>query len=327
MRVAHVATSYPAHPDDPSGHFVRADALGDARAGHDVHVLAPLPYAGDLGISAHALGGRALFAWPGAVARGRERPTRWLAAPRVMARGARALREVAPDVVVSHWALPSAWPIAAARGPAVRRIVSHGGDVRLLLGLPSPLRVALVRRLLDGLAEWRFVARALEDALREALPPSTREALERVSLVRPPVVDVSEAPPARGEGHLVVVGRLVRSKRVDVAIDAARRAQVPLVVVGDGPDEAALRRRAEGADVTFAGRVGRRDALAWVRGARALLHPSELDAAPTAVLEARALGVRVLAADVGDVGAWASRDPGISIVPRDARLIADAIGA
>lgn len=327
MRIAHVATSYPRDRDDPSGHFVRAEALADARDGHDVHVVAPLPLVGDAGVSAHAFFGERLFAWPGAVARGRARPVRWLAAPAAVARGAAALARLAPDAIVSHWAVPCAWPMTLACGRAERRVVSHGGDVRLLLALPRAARGALVSRLVVGLREWRFVARSLRAALLDALPGSLRDDVERVSTVRAPRVDVTDAPAPRGGRYAVLVGRLVPSKRADLAIDAARRAAVPLVIVGDGPDDAALRRRARGADVTFTGRVGRRDALAWIRGARALLHPSEVDAAPTAVLEARALGVPVVAADVGDVAEWAGVDPGISLARRDAGALADALGA
>ena len=64
-RVVVIATSYPVDPDDPAGHFVRAEALSLARAGADVHVIAPSPYAGDPGVNAHAAGGTSLFAQAG----------------------------------------------------------------------------------------------------------------------------------------------------------------------------------------------------------------------------------------------------------------------
>jgi glycosyltransferase involved in cell wall biosynthesis len=50
------------------------------------------------------------------------------------------------------------------------------------------------------------------------------------------------------------VGRLDRAKRVDLLIDAARRARLPVVVAGDGPDRARLEALANGS-VRFAGRV------------------------------------------------------------------------
>ena len=79
MRIVVVTTSYPRTDDDPAGHFVRSAARGLARAGHEVHVIAP---GGSLldpprlrgGVVVHRAGGGALFAWPGAIARAREAP-------------------------------------------------------------------------------------------------------------------------------------------------------------------------------------------------------------------------------------------------------------
>ena len=58
MRIAVITTSYPAHEGDPSGHFVRAEVVALACAGHDVHVVAP---AGDAGAIVHDEG---VCAWP-----------------------------------------------------------------------------------------------------------------------------------------------------------------------------------------------------------------------------------------------------------------------
>jgi glycosyltransferase involved in cell wall biosynthesis len=50
------------------------------------------------------------------------------------------------------------------------------------------------------------------------------------------------------------VGRLDRAKRIDLLIEAAKRASVPVVVAGDGPDRERLESLANGT-VRFAGRV------------------------------------------------------------------------
>jgi glycosyltransferase involved in cell wall biosynthesis len=50
------------------------------------------------------------------------------------------------------------------------------------------------------------------------------------------------------------VGRLDRAKRVDLLLEAAKRAAVPVVVAGDGPDRERLESLADGT-VRFAGRV------------------------------------------------------------------------
>jgi glycosyltransferase involved in cell wall biosynthesis len=126
----------------------------------------------------------------------------------------------------------------------------------------------------------------------------------------------------------------VRFKRVDLAIEAAaalehagRRAVV--VVVGDGPDRARLERCASssGARIRFVGAVPRTEALAWIAASDALVHASAAEAAPSAIREARALGVPVVATASGDVADWARDDGGIAIAAPSARAIAEAIAS
>ena len=100
-------------------------------------------------------------------------------------------------------------------------------------------------------------------------------------------------------------------------------------MVGDGPARAALARQAEeggGTAATFVGALPRREALAWVAAAGVLLHPSAVEAAPTVVREARALGVPVVACDAGDIAAWARDDAGIRVAEASAEGLAQALG-
>jgi glycosyltransferase involved in cell wall biosynthesis len=133
---------------------------------------------------------------------------------------------------------------------------------------------------------------------------------------------------APGERLAVSACRLIAPKRVDLAIAAARAASptVRLVVVGDGPERPALERLAALPDVRLTGALPRREALAWIAAADVLLHPSSVEAAPTAVREARALGVPVIACDAGDVAAWAADDPGIVIAEPGVDAIVAALG-
>jgi glycosyltransferase involved in cell wall biosynthesis len=93
----------------------------------------------------------------------------------------------------------------------------------------------------------------------------------------------------------------VEEKGFDTAIAAARTARVPLVVAGEGPDEARLRTLAAGADeVRFTGRLGAGE-LAQVRSrAAVVLVPSRWEEpCPYAALDALAAGVPVLASRLG----------------------------
>lgn len=344
MRIVVVTTSFPRSEDDPSGHFVRSSAEALGKAGHEVHVIAPggtlldpPRRLGDLWV--HRAGGGSLFAWPGAVARAREAPWRLFAAGPfalgVMAR----LRAIGPvDHAVAHWMVPSGFPLLM-RTRSSLEVFAHGADVRALLRLPAPMREAIVGALLERASRITFAARSLEESLRRALPPELAAVLVRVSHVEPPPIEVPDVTDraralreslglAREERLVVVVGRLVASKRVDLALEAAalvKEAPLRVVIVGDGPERAGLEQRAGslGVRATFEGALPRREALAWIAAADVLLHPSAIEAAPTVIREARALDAHVVACDVGDVSAWADDDPGIAVAdPTEAALAA-----
>ncbi|WP_437652199.1 glycosyltransferase family 4 protein [Sorangium sp. So ce1182] len=367
MRAVVVTTSYPVSDEDPSGHFVRSSAQALARSGAEVHVIAAGgsvldPPSQDGGLVVHRAGGGALFAWPGAVARARESPRRLLSAGPFALSVLARLREIGPvDRAVAHWIVPCAWPLllAAPRAwplllaaPRARlEVRAHGADVRLLLGAPRAARAAVVGALLRRDARFVFAARALLDVLAGALAPEQARALVDASRVEPPAFDLPPvAERARalrgalaqrpGERLAVVACRLIPTKRVELAIEAARAAGpgLLLVVIGDGPERAALERRAGCGDgaaasagdavcgaVRFTGALPRREALAWVAAADVLLHPSSHEAAPTVIREARALGVPVIACDAGDVVAWAKDDGGILVAEGTAASLAAAL--
>jgi len=293
VRIAVVSTSYPASEGDPSGHFVRSEVRALERAGHEVRVVAP------------TAGGA--FGWPGVAARVRARPWTALSAAAWLAQAQRALATEPFDRALCHWVVPSVFPIAwTARAPIEG--VSHGGDVRLLTRLPSPLRAALAGRIAARVDRWRFVSRSLLDELCASLPTRTAGAVRRVAMIAASPIELPDdgasrarhATELRGDGAaplFVTVGRLVAGKRVDRAIDhvAARGEGARLVIVGDGPERARLEKhaRARGLNARFVGAVPRDEALAWIAAADALVHASEAEGLSTVVREAALLGVRV----------------------------------
>ena len=304
MRIALVTTSYPLGDlasdlalgdDDPAGHFVRAETRALRREGHIVTVIAP------------TVTPQGAFGWPGVAARVRERPLRLLDAARWVAWARRELRRMGPfQRIVAHWAVPSAVPIALGAPPSSElEVVSHGGDVRLLAALPGPARTAVVRCIALRATSWRFVSNALLASLVGRLARPDAEHVMRVARVRPPDIDLYDAgadvrarrDALAGLPFSVVVARLVASKRVERAIEQVARglAPQPLVVVGDGPERGRLEKlaRARAVDARFVGKVGRRDALAWIGAADVLLHASHAEGLSTVVREATALGTRV----------------------------------
>jgi glycosyltransferase involved in cell wall biosynthesis len=122
-----------------------------------------------------------------------------------------------------------------------------------------------------------------------------RAAYSRGAEVVYPPVDTSYWTPRPGvDGdYFLVAGRLVAYKRAEQAILAAQLARVRLVVAGDGPELARLKRIA-GAETEF---VIAPDSVALrelYRGARALVVPGVEDFGMTMV-EAQACGVPVIA--------------------------------
>ncbi len=306
-----VTTSYPAELADPSGHFVRAEALRLAARGARVSVFAPAVRSGGRaavaaffdGIDRVPIPGGDAFGWPGVAARLREAPLRVLGALRWTRAAEDALRHAGPfDRVIAHWAVPSAWPVAR-RAPGTLEVLSHGGDVRLLVALPTAARERMVAAITARCASWRFVSEPLLSSLLGALPrplAARVEGVARVEACRIDVPDVRE--PARALraslGRFgVSVARLVPSKGVDRVIAHVARHDGGrlLVVVGDGTERRSLERLAARHRVRarFVGTRPREDALAYLAASEELLFASQVEGCSTVLREAAALGVRV----------------------------------
>ena len=130
---------------------------------------------------------------------------------------------------------------------------------------------------------------------------------------------------------LAVVGILLPLKRVDVAIEALRRlpaellARTTLLVIGDGPERAALEDLARGLPVLF---LGQRDDVPSLLSevADILLMPSEKDAFPTVLLEAAAARLPRIGADAGGTPeAITDSVDGVLVPPGDPEALARAI--
>lgn len=322
-----VTTSYPEHAGDAQGHFVAAE-VKQLCATSRVAVLAPGHGRPSLfGESVVGLGGGAAFGFPGALERLRRAPHTALSAMSFVARAAVWLRRRPPPRrLLAHFLLPCGVPIAARAIESTWRteleVVVHGSDARLFARLPAGQSWIGAELCRTG-ARLRFVSTELQELVLGSLPAGQSAILRARSRVEPCAFDVSAAPTraqARARLNLdrdgkiaVIVARLVRGKRVDVALAACQRLpNLQTIVVGDGPERARLARRFPA--TRFVGHVDRPLALAYVAAADALVSASLNEGAPSVVREARALGTPVVCLEAGDLRKWAESDPGIHVV-------------
>jgi len=169
----------------------------------------------------------------------------------------------------------------------------------------------LYRPMLQRLARWdaatasrvgRFVANSQYVAGR-----IRRYYNREATIVYPPVNTIFYHPDSTPSGqHFLMVSALVPYKRIDVAIEACRRAGATLRIAGDGPDRHRLETIANG-QVEFLGRLSDEQIRDEYRRALAVLLPGEEDFGIVPV-EAQACGRPVVAVARG--GALETITPG-----------------
>lgn len=117
-----------------------------------------------------------------------------------------------------------------------------------------------------------------------------------------PFVDLSRfegVKGLRGEkgGYFLIVSRLAAWKKIDIAIEACNRLNLPLKIIGEGPDRPRLQKIA-GPTVELLGRLTDEEVVRYYKGCRAFLFPQKEDFGITP-LEAMACGKPVIAYSAG----------------------------
>ena len=99
----------------------------------------------------------------------------------------------------------------------------------------------------------------------------------REAVVIPPPIDVDRFEPAEDiDDYYLVLSRLIPYKRIDLAIEACKRLNRRLLIIGDGPDRARLEKLA-GPKTEFLGRQPDGRINHYASRCRALLFPGEED--------------------------------------------------
>jgi len=258
-----------------------------------------------------------------------------LAAPRAALAWGRAYRAFRPDVLhVQCFGPNGAYALALrslTRTPLV--VSSHGetfADDHDVFEHSRILRAALERSV--------AVAGAVTGCSRVVADDLVRFGARDAAVV-PNGVDLAGSDlAARHEGTpepvVVAVGRIEHVKGFDLLVDAfatsALRDRARLVVVGDGSEAGALRRRVASAGledrVELPGRLDPADVAARLASADVVVVPSRADAAPLVVLEAWRSGTPLVATVRGGPPEIVTDGvDGVLVDPQDTAALAGAV--
>ena len=306
MRVVFLTHSYPRWPGDFFGAALAALARALVRRGMSVRVVAP----GGGAASTAELDGVLVHRIP------------------VSARLGRAIWDQDAGNALGWAVLVRLWRVLA---PASRQAVADGVDVVhahrwVPSGLAAPLGARLVltiqgadAALLKTSRLARSVARPLfrRAAVVTAVSRQAGEAVQNFAgrfvgaeHIHPMPIDCRSHPWTRGGAGVVLLARLDRNGRVELALEtvailASCGHSLPLTIIGDGPNRGALQQLAHrlgiSALVQFLGAMPEDQARSHLARADLMLATTQGDGTGAAVLEALVTGVPVVACWDGGV--------------------------
>jgi len=228
-----------------------------------------------------------------------------------MARFVAFLGRVKPDVVHGHGSKGGAYARLSALAPfsgrPIRAYTPHGGSFNYRPGGSLHRAYMSAEKLMAPLTDVFLFESAYIAGRFDALV-GARNGVRRVVANGLHPAEFAPVEPAADAADLLYVGELRAAKGIDTLLDAialigCRSGAVPhIVMVGSGPDKAALSAHARELDVdafvSFRGQMPAREAF---KLARILVVPSRAESMPYIVLEAAAARVPMVATHVGGI--------------------------
>jgi glycosyltransferase involved in cell wall biosynthesis len=346
MRILFLSSVYPRPYDPVRGVYCRSlcEALA---ARHAVRVVSPVAWTERL------RSGRAQAASPGFGTVPVEYPTYyyppgglrsahgWFMWRSVRGTVRRALREFAPDCVLSYWLHPDGdVAVRAARSIGVPSAVIVGGsDARLLP--KDPRRRPSVVHVLERADALMTVSRGLKDDLIQLGTPAEKVHVSYQGIDQKLFHPGNKAAARARLGlpadqkAVVFVGGLVPVKGLDILLAATARlvrggTDFHLYLVGGGPLRTALSAQAK--SLGLAGRVALvgpqpQDRLPdWYRAADLSVLASRSEGIPNVLRESLACGTPFVATRVGDVAEFCPDAQDDLVPPGDPAALAGALG-
>lgn len=257
--------------------------------------------------------------------------------PAALIRGCREIAAMRPDVVHTH--LKHADLVGALY--ARRSQVPMVSTLHLIEDARGTL--ARLKRAAAAQARVRAAARtiAVSDAQRAWYLDLVRVDHRKVVTIRngipaPLPTSVAERERVRAELGLpqdgvvaTMIGIMREGKGHDLLLEAVERLEpdhgVTFVLAGDGPLRARLEATAAaaGSPVVFAG--FRADIDRLLAASDLVVHPSDAEALPTALIHALAAGLPSVACDVGGVAEVVTPETGVLVPKGDGEAVAHAI--
>jgi glycosyltransferase involved in cell wall biosynthesis len=216
-----------------------------------------------------------------------------------------------------------------ARGP-VRAYTPHGGSLNYKPGTAIHRAYMRIERWLErGTDIFLFESKFVADRYREFVGETT--ALQRVVLNGLYAHELAPVTPAADAADFLYIGEFRFAKGVDNLLDAvaasAATGRTPtLILVGQGPDEQALRDKA--AALGLSGAISFRKPMA-AREAFSLAHamvvPSRFESMPYVVIEAAGASMPLISTNVGGIPEIFGPEGGRLIPADDIEALAGAM--
>lgn len=166
----------------------------------------------------------------------------------------------------------------------------------------NPFSKFLASPAVNYLRKWDLVAKERPDkiiSISHEVRTRVKKYYKRESdVIYPPLPFDETIKPSRKKGdYFLVVSRLVRYKRVDLAIKACNELSLPLVIVGSGSEKNYLK-KISGPTIRFTGSLTDDELKEYYKNCKALIFPGREDFGLT-VLEAQLYGKPVIAYKAG----------------------------
>jgi len=304
VRVVFLTHNYPLRPGDLSGAALGTLARALMRRGISVRVVTPSDESGEGEIDGVPVNririGRSVrdtISRNDSLAAALRSPIGLLALSRLR----RSMRAAARHEITAGANLVHAhgWIPAGLAAPAGTPLVLTVGGTDASLLKESRIARSLARPLFQRAAVVTTVSREVGTWVQAGAGRFVDSAH-----IHPMPTDTRTYPWTRGGGGVVVISRLIPSQRVELAIETAGVLascghDLPLTIVGDGPERPALEQQAGrlgvSAQVRFVGAMSSSEARVYLERADVMLFTARGDGTALSAIEALVSGVPVVA--------------------------------